>query len=106
MKTTSRTVQAGNARFGLFVLINSRRVVLPLRGVECEFSVRGGVVEVCLSQIFRQENPKPLDCEYFFPLPADAAVYSCEADINGRLIRAEVKEREEARALAAEKKAA
>jgi len=78
---------------------------LPLKGVECEFSVRGGVVEVCLSQIFRQENPKPFDCEYLFPLPADAAVYSCEADINGRIIRAEVKEREEARALAAEKKA-
>src|SRR5262249_34168764 len=57
-------------------------------------------------QIFRQENAKPLDCEYLFPLPADASVYFCEADINGRKIRAQVKERQEAKRLAAEKKAA
>ena len=38
--------------------------------------------------IFRQENVKPLDCENLFPMPADASVYFCEADINGRTIRA------------------
>ena len=91
--------------FGLFAYIESRRVVLPLKGVECDFSVRGGAVEVCLSQIFRQQNPKPLDCEYLFPLPADASVYFCEADVHGRIIRAEIKERSEARRLASEKKA-
>ena len=68
--------------------------------------MRGGVAEVCLSQIFRQENPQPMDCEYLFPLPGDASVYSCEAEINGRIIRAEIKERQEARNFAAEKKAA
>jgi Ca-activated chloride channel homolog len=103
--STSRIFQPANERFGLFAIAESRRVVLPLKGVECEFSVRGGVVEVCLGQIFRQQNPKPLDCEYLFPLPADAAVYSCEADVNGRIIRAEIKERQEARRIAAEKKA-
>ncbi len=101
---TSRVESSGN-KFGLFAVIESRRVVLPLKGVECEFSVCGGVVEVFVRQIFRQENPKPLDCEYLFPLPADASVYSCEADINGRIIRAEVKERGEALQLAAAKKA-
>src|SRR5205085_1331205 len=34
-----------------------------------------------------------------------ASVFSCEADINGRIIRAQVREREEARKMAAEKKA-
>ena len=35
------------------------------------------------------KNDRPLDCEYLFPLPADASVYFCEADINGRIIRAQ-----------------
>lgn len=101
-----RTAQKQNDRFGLFAIIESRRVVLPLKGVECKFTVRAGVAEVCIDQVFRQENPKPLDCEYLFPLPADASVYFCEADINGRIIRAVIREREEARKIVREKKAA
>jgi Ca-activated chloride channel family protein len=86
-------------------IIESRRVVLPLKGVECDFSVLSGMAEVSMTQIFRQDNEKPLDCVYLFPLPADASVYFCEADINGRTIRAHVRERQEAREIAAEKKA-
>jgi len=92
--------------FGLLAIIESRRVILPLKGVECDFSVISGIAEVSMTQIFRQDNEKPLDCEYLFPLPADASVYFCEADINGRTIRAQVRERQEARQIAAEKKAA
>ncbi len=92
--------------FGLCAVIESKRILLPLKGVECDFSVVSGIAEVSMTQLFRQENEKPLDCEYLFPLPADASVYFCEADINGRTIRAQVREREEARQLAAEKKAA
>jgi Ca-activated chloride channel family protein len=93
-------------RFGLFAVIESTRVILPLKGVECDFSVVSGIGEVSMTQIFRQDNAKPLDCEYLFPLPADASVYACEADINGRTIRAQVRERQEARQIAAERKAA
>ncbi len=103
---TSRIHNAEAACFGLFAIIRSKRVVLPLKGVECDFAVLSGIMEVSLTQIFRQENDQSLDCEYLFPLPADAAVFSCEADINGRIIRAQVHEREEARQMAAAKKAA
>jgi Ca-activated chloride channel family protein len=92
--------------FGLFAIIDSKRMILPLKGVECDFVVLSGMTEVCMTQVFRQENERALDCEYLFPLPADASVYECEADINGKIIRAQVREREEARQLAAEKKAA
>ena len=91
--------------FGLVAIVENTRVRLPLKAVECEFSVAAGLVEVRMTQVFRQENPKPLDCDYLFPLPADASVYACEADINGRIIRAKVKERGEAVKLAEEKKA-
>jgi len=103
---TSRIPRHLMDRFGLFTVTESTRTKLPLKGVECAFSVVSGIAEVSMTQIFRQENEKPMDCEYLFPLPADASVYSCEADINGRTIRAQVREREEARQLAAEKKAA
>jgi Ca-activated chloride channel family protein len=92
--------------FGLFAIIESKRVILPLKGIECDFSIVSGIGDVSMTQLFRQDNDKPMDCEYLFPLPADASVYSCEADINGRTIRAQVRERQEARQIAAEKKAA
>ncbi|HTR42118.1 MAG TPA: VIT and VWA domain-containing protein [Pseudomonadales bacterium] len=92
------------SRLGLFAIIESRRVALPLKGVECDFTIRGGVAEVCMTHIYRQENHAPFDCEYLFPLPADASVYFCEADINGKVISAMVKERQEARNLVHEKK--
>lgn len=104
MKTMEIPSRA-RTQFGLIAILKNKRVVLPLKGVDCSFTTVGGLAEVKMTQIFRQENSKPLDCEYLFPLPADAAVYSCEADINGRTIRAQVREREEARRLAAEKKA-
>ena len=102
---TSRIPPSVAARFGLVSVQESTRVSLPLKGVECHFSVSAGLVEVQITQVFRQENRQPLDCEYLFPLPADASVFHCEADINGRLILARVRERAEAVKLAAEKKA-
>ena len=108
MKTSRIPLSPGPIRepFGLVAIIQSKRTILPLKGVECDFSVVSGSAEVTMTQIFRQENEKSLDCEYEFPLPPEASVYHCEADINGRTIRAQVRERQEARRLAAEKKAA
>ena len=102
---TSKTTELEDRSFGLIAIVRNKRIALPLKLVECDFTVAAGLVEVRMTQVFRQENPKPLDCEYLFPLPANASVFSCEADINGRIIRATVKERGEAVKLAAEKKA-
>lgn len=103
--TTAKTAELEDRSFGLIAIVRNKRIALPLKLVECDFTVAAGLVEVRMTQVFRQENPKPLDCEYLFPLPANASVFSCEADINGRIIRATVKERGEAVKLAAEKKA-
>src|SRR5260370_1175499 len=103
---TSRIPRDIMDRFGLFAISETTRTKLPLKGVECDFYVISGLAEVTITQIFRQENAAPVDCEFLFPLPADALVYFCETDINGRRIRAQVREREEARKLVSEKKAA
>ena len=98
--------QTERSPFGLLAWLESTRVMLPLKGIECSFNVCGEVVNVELDQIFEQNNSQPLDCLYTFPLPAGAAVYRCEMHVNGRVIRAKVEEREAARQIAEEKKAA
>lgn len=62
--------------------------------------MRGCVAEVCVKQVFRQDNPAPLDCQYQFPLPADGVVFGCEVQIGDRTLKAKVREREEAIRLA------
>jgi len=95
--------------FGLVALLdtvqNLQRTVLPLKSLRYRFQIRGGLAEVELTQTYLQENAHALDCEYLFPLPADGAVYLCDAAINGQVIKAVVEERESARKLAAQKKA-
>src|SRR5437867_4140764 len=92
--------------FGLIAWLEQTKITLPLKGLECAFNVCGDVLSVELDQIFQQNSAQPLGCLYTFPLPAGAAVYRCELHVNGRVIRAKVEERERARQLAQEKKAA
>jgi Ca-activated chloride channel family protein len=92
--------------FGLIAWLEQTKISLPLKGVECAFNVCGDVVSVEIDQIFHQNSKVPLDCLYTFPLPAGAAVYRCEMHLDGRVIRARVEERERAREIAQEKKAA
>ncbi len=97
---------APRTAFGLVAWLEQTKIILPLKGLECTFDVCGDVVSVEMDQIFHQNNAQPLDCLYSFPLPASAAIYRCEMHVNGRIIRAKVEERERARQLAREKKAA
>lgn len=85
--------------FGLVAWLESTRVELPLKAVECRFHVTGNVASVDLDQIYHQDAGEPLDFIYTFPLPAGAAVYRCEVSINGRIIRAIVETEESARAM-------
>src|SRR5512137_1376022 len=106
----ARTVQVSteksrdiNDAFGLLAWLENTRIRLPLRGVECRFEVCGDVASVQMEQIFHQTNTKPLNCIYSFPLPGNAAVYRCEVEVGGRVIRAVVKEQREARQIYEEK---
>lgn len=92
--------------FGLIAWLEATKITLPLKGVECRFDITAGVASVEIDQIFHQSHAEPLDCTYTFPLPAEAAVYRCEMHVNGRVIRAKVEEREAARRIFIEQKAA
>ena len=92
--------------FGLIAWLEETRIALPLKGVECRFDVTGAVACVEVDQIYHQNANRPLDCAYAFPLPAGAAVYRCEVHLNGRVIRAKVEERGNARRTFRRQKAA
>ncbi len=107
MKRTRMTNQpAQQSNFGLLAWLENTRVALPLKGVECRFEVTGAMACVELDQIYHQNTDRALDCTYTFPLPAGAAVYRCELQVNGRVIRAKVEAKEEARRIFREQKAA
>ncbi len=92
--------------FGLISQLANTRVTLPLIHIETRFRVTGEFATVEMDQVFEQTARESLDVSYTFPLPGDAAVYRCEMIVNGRVIRAQVMETQEARRTVAEKKAA
>ncbi|MGB8168151.1 MAG: VIT domain-containing protein [Chthoniobacteraceae bacterium] len=94
------------AAFGLVAWLEQTKITLPLKGVECRFDVTAGVASVEIDQIFHQSHAQPLDCTYTFPLPSGAAVYRCEMHVNGRVIRAKVEAKEDARRIFVEQTAA
>jgi Ca-activated chloride channel family protein len=104
MKTPRASASSSEA--GLIAWLENTRVSLPLKGVECQFTVTGALACVQLDQIYHQDHPQPLDCTYTFPLPAGAAVYRCELHVNGRVIRAKVEEEAKARRIFKERKEA
>lgn len=83
--------------FGLEAWLEKSRVVLPLRGLSFRADITAGFADVEVDQLFEQNNDKPLDCRYLFPLPADAAAYRCEMRVNGRVVAAKTEKRSEAR---------
>lgn len=89
--------QSDSNNFGLMAWLEKTRVRLPLKGVECHFTVAGPLATVELDQIFLQDNDVPLDVTYLFPLPGEAAVYRCEMIVNQRLITARIESLEKAR---------
>jgi len=86
--------------------LQSTRIQLPLRQIQCRFFVSGDIATVEIDQEFEQSAREPLEVLYTFPLPAEAAVFRCELHVNGRVIRAVVMERQEALRLVQEKKEA
>lgn len=70
--------------------------VAPLRHTAVAIQVRGFVAEVSVTQEFENALKCPIEAEYVFPLPQDAAVNATEMRIGERVIRGRVDRREAA----------
>ena len=66
-------------------------------GTDVSMRISGVVVEVSVTQRFRNPADRWVEGRYLFPLPENSAVYSMEMIIGERRITGEIREKEEAR---------
>lgn len=70
-----------------------------LRRTEARITVSGSVAHAVVTQAWENPNTFPVDGLYVFPLPENAAVTDMQLKIGERVVRGEMRRREEARAL-------
>lgn len=70
---------------------------LPLTAVEIEAEIRGTVATTTVRQTYRNTHAVGIEATYIFPLPDRAGVTAFTADLAGRRVEGELRERGEAR---------
>ena len=68
----------------------------PLKHTDVKVDISGYVTRVSVYQEFRNPTQEPIEAIYTFPLPSDAAVDDMTMTIGSRIIKSEIKRREEA----------
>ncbi|MDD5210412.1 MAG: VIT domain-containing protein [Elusimicrobiales bacterium] len=71
--------------------------ILPLKHTEVKAAISGFVAEVSVTQVFGNPSEDPIEAVYVFPLPENAAVNEMTLAVGDRLIKGQIKKREEAR---------
>jgi len=71
--------------------------VLPLKHTDVNADLSGFLARVSVVQEFSNDSKEAIEAVYKFPLPHDAAVDSMEMIIGNRVIKADIKKKEEAR---------
>ena len=86
------------APYGLFYLLQTHHTPVPLLEVRAKAIIKDLAASVQLSQVFTNESADTIECTYFFPIPARAAVYSFHlVKEDGTKVVGIVQEKEEAR---------
>lgn len=70
---------------------------LLLEATDARITVTGTIARTVVTQTWQNPNRQPVDGLYVFPLPEDAAVTDMRLEVGDRVIRGEMKRREEAR---------
>jgi len=83
----SRLPQAG---------LHSNGHAVPLLGVEVQAEVVAGHSRTIVRQRYRNDESRPIEAIYTFPLPSKGALTGFSMTVNGRRLEGEVHEREEA----------
>ncbi|MBZ8180914.1 VIT domain-containing protein [Oscillatoria salina] len=82
---------------GLYVQSPSeKQLIFPLKHTEVLAKIAGNLSRVEVTQQFANPFTKPLEAVYVFPLPDEAAVDEMEIKIGEKVIKGNIKKREEA----------
>ena len=83
-------------RFGL--IVTNKKTPLPLRDVSVRADIQGYVLGLKSTLTYINDSSEPVEVLFRFPLEDSHAVVGLTAVIDGRKIKAEIREKEEARA--------
>jgi hypothetical protein len=72
------------------------QIYVPLKKINVEATIRSFAADVTITQVFRNDETKPIEAVYCFPIEEQAAIYSFIAHIDDREIIAQLKEKKEA----------
>lgn len=90
--------QTSNTVGGLYVQSQDKqKQVFPLKHTEVKAKISGNVSRVEVTQTFTNPFKQPLEAVYVFPLPDEAAVDDMEIKIGDKIIKGDIKKREEAK---------
>jgi hypothetical protein len=95
MKTNREREQNDDERAGLFAR-GDRHEAVPLLGVEIRAEVVAGHARAVVRQRYRNDETRPIEAVYTFPLPTRGSVTGFAMSMNGRQLVGEVHEREDA----------
>ena len=90
-----RRVAAQEQNFGL--LIAGKNTKVPLKEVTVKAQLRGYLVGLDSTLKYSNDTSNPIEVVFRFPIDESFAVVGLEAEIGGRRIKAEVREKEEAK---------
>lgn len=71
---------------------------LPLKATEVEVKVAGIIADVKVTQRYKNEGTRPIEARYVFPASTRAAVYGMRMRVGKRLVEAQIREKQQARA--------
>jgi len=80
-----------------FLIQNAKPGSMPLEANKAEVYISGVIADVTLTQTYKNNSDSILEAIYVFPGSSQAAVYDMEMQIGQRIIKAELKEKQEAR---------
>ena len=81
---------------GLYGYSQGQVQTLPLKNTSVTAKIAGNLSRVEVRQTFANPSTKPLEAIYKFPLPDDAAVDDMEIRIGDRIVRGNIKQKQEA----------
>lgn len=70
---------------------------LPLKASRAEVRINGPIAQVTVTQHYRNAGTRPINARYVFPGSTRAAVHGLTMKIGERLVKAEIKEKQEAK---------
>jgi Ca-activated chloride channel family protein len=82
---------------GLYVKTGEKQLAFPLKHTEVLSKIAGNLSRVEVTQTFENPFTEALEAIYVFPLPDEAAVDDMEIKIGERIIKGNIKKREEAK---------